>query len=303
MLRRLIGEHIELDLRPPEEPCTVRADPAQLEQVIVNLVVNARDAMPEGGRLTIEMRTRDVSRTLTSTTDPLEPGRYVQLIVQDTGTGIAPDIVSRIFDPFFSTKEMGRGTGLGLSTCYGIVSQAGGRILVDSARGRGTRFDVLLPWVQAPAHAVSRSGAVPRSGDRESATILVVEDAPMVRDLVTRFLESAGYALLVACDGTEALDAAQHVDGPIDLFLLDVVLPGLRGDPLVARLRQYHPDARVLYVSGYAEGTIAEHGVLSDGVRLLAKPFRRAELLEQVAQALRDPLPAAEAGAGAGAAQ
>ena len=277
MLRRLIGERIELvvDLEPGLAP--VRADRSQVEQVIVNLVVNARDAMPRGGRVTI--------RTLN-----VPPGAYAALKVEDTGEGIAPAVLQRIFEPFFTTKPLGRGTGLGLATVYGVVKQSGGDIQVQSTPARGTEFTVLLPAAASfaePGDTATTNGAAPvRVPATTGAAVLIVEDDPGVRAFTAQVLRDAGSVVFEAGNPAEALAIATSESTPLDLLLTDVVLPGIDGADLAERLRTLRPGLRVLFMSGYTPEEIAVTAALASDDALLRKPFLPAALRERVAQAL-----------------
>jgi signal transduction histidine kinase/CheY-like chemotaxis protein len=277
MLRRLIGERIDLDVRLAPTLAPVRADRSQVEQVIVNLVVNARDAMPRGGRITL--RTHN------------EAGPYAGLTVEDTGEGIAPENLERIFEPFFTTKPVGRGTGLGLATVYGIVKQSGGDIQVHSAPARGARFTVLLPAAasvaraQPPAAAEVAGTAVPAAA-ASGATMLIVEDDPGVRAFAAQVLRDAGSTVFEAENAAGALAIAARGAQPLDLLLTDVVLPGIDGADLAARLRSLQPGLRVLFMSGYTPEEIAVTAALGSDDLLLKKPFLPATLRERVAHVL-----------------
>ncbi|MGH7354878.1 MAG: ATP-binding protein [Candidatus Rokuibacteriota bacterium] len=277
MLRRVIGENIALVTALAPTPCRVDADRAQLEQVILNLVVNARDAMPHGGELSVEAASIDVDGPAGDGRH-LPPGRYVRLAVRDTGVGMDAATRARIFEPFFTTKDVGKGTGLGLSTAYGVVQQHGGNVVVHSAVGHGSTFEVYLPRTDAAL-------PVPAAGpDIEaltgSETILVVEDEKDVRDFVSETLRAGGYAVLVARDGLEALEAAERWAGPIDLLLTDIVMPGPSGWEVARRLTSTHAEMRVLYMTGYSEIPIASEGPL------LQKPFTPLGLARAVRERL-----------------
>ena len=272
MLRRLISEDIQLQITPSESAAFVEADAAQLDQVIVNLVVNARDAMPKGGTLTVNARCIDLQESRTKGTASVPPGKYVVLTVADAGIGIREEMLPRIFEPFYTTKELGQGTGLGLSTAYGIVRQSHGEILVESEWGKGTTFEIYLPRLEAPA-APSVSSNPSRPVGRGSETILLVEDENGIRVLTKAFLEQQGYAVLPATNGPEALALAENYSGPIHLLLTDVIMPGMRGTELAARLQAKRPEVRVLYVSGYPEEEITD-----PDAAFLEKPFPMEEL-------------------------
>jgi len=283
MLRRLIGENIELVTRLPPEPWPVVADRSQLEQVLVNLAVNARDAMPTGGRLELRVGTL-------AGTDGAED--RVELVVADTGVGMDRDTVARIFEPFFTTKERGRGTGLGLATVYGIVDGSGGTIEVESRPGAGSTFRILLPRATGePADAAGPSTGSARGSDLSAlgAEILLVEDDPAVRELTADMLTTAGYRVREAPDAEAALRLLEAHPARPDLVLSDVVLPGRTGADLARNLRRRWPDLKVVFMSGYPEDALGRHGVLDDGVELIQKPFTAAILLERLGTVLRDP--------------
>jgi two-component system, cell cycle sensor histidine kinase and response regulator CckA len=283
MLRRLIGEHIELRtaLSPGLGP--VKADPGQIEQVILNLVVNARDAMIKGGKLIVETRSVALSGEEAGLRN-CAPGPYILLAVTDNGSGIAAETIPHIFEPFFTTKEPGKGTGLGLSTVYGIVSQSGGRIEVYSEIGRGTTFKVYLPQEGTAAQPITpaREDLAPAG----SETILLVEDEDAVRQITRELLVEAGYDVIDSGSPAEALLLASSCAKPTGLILTDVVMPGMSGRQLAQRLRVTRPFWKVLYMSGYSDDTVGEDGVLEPGVHFLAKPFTRQELLRKVRDVL-----------------
>jgi len=284
MLRRLLGEDIEVEVRLAESLGSVLADPGQIEQVIMNLAVNARDAMPEGGKLTIETTNVEVDEDYASQDVSLAPGRFVQVSVTDTGTGMDAATRQLIFEPFFTTKEKGRGTGLGLATVYGIIRQSGGDVSVYSEPGRGTTFKVYLPRVDSPvAEARSKTVSIIPTG---SETVLVVEDEEAVRKLVLRILGSAGYHVLAAATGTDALELCENHQGAIDLLLTDVVMPQMSGRELAQRLGVLLPGVKVLFMSGYTDNAIVHHGVLDAGTHFIGKPFSGAELRRKVREAI-----------------
>jgi signal transduction histidine kinase/ActR/RegA family two-component response regulator len=272
MLTRLVGEHIDITVVPDSALWEVQADPAQLEQVIVNLVVNARDAMPDGGKLTIETQNVSLQPGSTSQHIGAPAGDYVLIAFTDTGIGMDPATQDRIFEPFFTTKSLGKGTGLGLATVYGIVRQSGGSISVYSEPSRGSTFKVYLPRVAEPVSAISES-AVPAARTGGTETVLVVEDEEAVRQLAARTLFVRGYAPLVAHTGEEALRLSEQHPGPIHLLLTDVVLPRMSGSKLAETLLATRPDLRVLYMSGFTERAIVHHGVLQRGTDFIQKPF------------------------------
>jgi len=283
MLRHMIGEDIDLVFTPGPSLGSVRADPVQIEQIIMNLAVNARDAMPQGGKLVIETSNADLDVTFASSHPSVRPGAYVLLAVSDTGSGMDQDTMLHIFEPFFTTKELGKGTGLGLSTVYGIVNQSEGSIWVHSELGKGTTLQVYLPRVdEAPSVDSARPGA---SLGRGTETVLVVEDEEPLRILVAGILKNNGYTVLQATDGEEALNVAKK-QGHIDLLMTDVVMPGLSGSEVASRMRVLLPNLRVLYISGYTSDLITDHGVLATNARLLEKPFTKHSLLNKVRMAL-----------------
>jgi nitrogen-specific signal transduction histidine kinase/CheY-like chemotaxis protein len=290
MLRRLIGEHIDLVARRAPGLRCVRADAGQLEQVIVNLAVNARDAMREGGRLTLE--------TLNVTLPPgnpfgLPPGEAIELRVSDTGCGMDAAVQAKIFEPFFTTKEPGKGTGLGLSTVYGIVTQSGGAIAVESAVGCGTTFRIVLPSV-ADAEAAAAPAAAPVQA-RGTETVLLVEDEQGVRDLTRLALQQAGYTVLAASGPEEAIRLATAHERRIDLILTDVVMPFMSGPALAEWLAARFPEAKVLYMSGYTDEALVPHGVPLEGVAFLHKPFTPTTLAQRVREVLDAARPVAAA--------
>jgi len=287
LLPRLIGEDIELVIRGSEDLGAIRADASQMEQVIMNLAVNARDAMPGGGRLLIETSNADLDSTYSTVHPIVRQGRYILLAVSDTGTGMNAETQAHIFEPFFTTKPQGKGTGLGLATVYGIVKQSGGFIWVYSEVGRGTSFKIYLPRVDQP---VERVGAVRSVAEapRGTETILLAEDEQDVREVAREFLESGGYTVIEARDGAEALNRVEKHEAAIDLLVTDMVMPGMSGQELTARLLQSRPGIRVLYMSGYSERAAVDSARGDSSMRLLAKPFSRWALLRTVHDILRE---------------
>ena len=286
MLRRFISADIELVTLPGSDLGMVKVDPSQMEQVLVNLVVNARDAMLDGGKLAIETGEVSVNSDYARRHPQAAAGRYVTLAVSDTGIGMSQEVKAHIFEPFFTAKEPGKGTGLGLSTCYGIVTQAGGHITVDSEPGQGTNLKIFLPRVDESADTLPMrhdTGPIPLG----SETVLLVEDEPMVRDVASHLLRQQGYSVLEASNGHEALKVAQEqVAGRIDLLLTDVVMP-LMGDwELAELLSEIRPEAKVLYITGYTDDSIARRIALGDGTDFMQKPFTPAELAHKVREVL-----------------
>jgi signal transduction histidine kinase/CheY-like chemotaxis protein len=282
ILKRLIGEDVDLltALQAPEG--RIEADPGQIEQAIMNLVINARDAMPSGGKLTIETRNVSLDEGYTSTHPGASPGHYVMLSVSDTGCGMDEETKRRVFEPFFTMKEPEQGTGLGLSTVYGIVKQAGGNIWVYSEVGKGSTFTIYLPRVmQMEEMALSQ-----REAARGTETILVVEDEQMVREIIIEILATHGYGVIEARTGAEAFQASERHEGEIDLLITDVVMPGMSGREVAEKFLQASQQTRVLYISGYTESTIVHHGVLTSGTPFLQKPFTADALLRKVRKVL-----------------
>jgi two-component system cell cycle sensor histidine kinase/response regulator CckA len=284
MLRRMIGEDIELQTHLAANLGSVTADRVAMQQVILNLAANARDAMPQGGVLTIETANVELDANYAARHDEAAAGSWVLMAVSDTGTGMDTETQARIFEPFFTTKALGRGTGLGMASVYGIVKQCGGLIYVYSEVGKGTTFKVYLPRVVKPAE---RSAAAPAQPDlRGAETILIVEDAAEMREITRAFLASFGYAVLEAGNATEAFERADQHPGRIDLLITDVVMPGESGPKLAARLLQKKPGLKVLYVSGYTENAIVHHGLVDPGIALLQKPYSRDTLGRKVRELL-----------------
>jgi two-component system cell cycle sensor histidine kinase/response regulator CckA len=283
LLRRVLGEDVVLSTRLQPALWPVRCDPAQIEQVILNLAVNARDALPEGGHLLLDTANVKVGN------EPPHPamtaGDWVRLSVQDTGTGMTPEVKAHLFEPFFTTKPKGRGTGLGLATVYGIVQQSGGHIKAESDPAQGTTFDIYLP--RSLAEVAARPDPVEDAVRRGIGTVLLVEDDAGVRAVASRALREGGYRVLAAAGAGEAMELAARAPGPVDILVTDVVMPGVNGKALAEELQRRCPSMRVLFVSGYAEDILGRHGVLEPGVEFLPKPFTPSALVSKVAAVVR----------------
>jgi two-component system cell cycle sensor histidine kinase/response regulator CckA len=282
MLRRLLGEQVELSSVSHPSAGNVKADLGQIEQVLLNLAVNARDAMPMGGRFRMETRNVTLDENHALTRDEVAPGEYVLLAISDTGCGMTPEVKARLFEPFFTTKEIGKGTGLGLATCHGIVKQSGGHISACSEVGKGTTFKIYLPRVNekaAPLQNTPETVEIPAG----SGTVLFVEDEPMLRELGLTVLNELGYRVFTAENGKDALALiARHPDAKIDLLLTDVVMPEMGGKELVERLRPLYPHTKVIYCSGYTEDAIFHNGGLDADVHFLQKPYTVAAVAQKV---------------------
>ncbi len=288
LLRRLPGEDVDVIATLAPGLDAVRADPGQVEQVIVNLAVNARDAMPDGGKLTIETHEVELNAAYAETHVGVTPGRYVLLAVSDTGTGMSRETQARIFEPFFTTKEGGKGTGLGLATVYGIVTQSGGHVTVHSEVGHGTTFKIYLPRVSDVPEAVTKA-ATPAASLKGSETVLIVEDDEAIRRISSRVLENLGYRALAAASGEEALRLAERSAFAIDILVSDLVLRGMSGRELVATLARERPGLRVLFVSGYADDAVVHRGLVEPGAPFLQKPFALDSLARKVREVLDAP--------------
>jgi PAS domain S-box-containing protein len=286
MLRRIIGEDIQLHTAFPPDLWRVMADPGQMEQVIMNLAVNARDAMPEGGKLTIETRNVELDAQYLNTHLGANAGPHAMLAVSDTGIGMDAPILSRLFEPFFTTKGQGEGTGLGLSTVYGIVKQSGGDIRVYSEPGRGSSFKIYLPRAES-LDAVPDEAEIPEKEVGGAETLLIVEDEEVVRRLTAKVLENYGYTVLQASMGDEAVALCQARGGAVDLLVTDLVMPGMGGRELAGRLASICPGMKILYMSGYTENAVLHGGVLEAGVHFLQKPFSPEELARKVRAVLQ----------------
>jgi len=284
MLQRLIGEDIHLMVTADTPLATVTADPSQLEQVVLNLVVNARDAMPRGGQLSLEVTNVYLDDAFAAGHRGVTPGQHVMLAVSDTGTGMSPQTMARLFEPFFTTKEAGKGTGLGLATVYGIVHQSGGTVWAESELGKGSTFRIYLPAAAiVEVQSDSAEAPPPMSGHE---TILLVEDEDAVRDLTTRILQSAGYTVLAARDGASAFERLQTGGADVELVVTDVVLPGMGGRELAERVQQLRPDVPVLYTSGHTDDTVLAHGVGQNQVHFIPKPYTVSALTNKIRDVL-----------------
>jgi PAS domain S-box-containing protein len=287
ILRRLIGEDVQLETSSPADLWLVKADRSQIEQVIMNLAVNARDALPQGGRLTIETANVELDSSFTYHSVVLSPGKYVMLAVTDNGCGMDAKTQAHIFEPFFTTKEKGKGTGLGLATVYGIVKQSGGYVWVYSEPGRGTSFKIYLPRIEEEAYqSVKERRPESKAVLRGSETVLLVEDEDGVRQLAREYLEASGYTVMEAADGRKALEMAETNAGPIHLLMTDVVMPGVSGRELAERIEKLRPGIKVLFMSGYTDQAVVHHGILENDAVLLQKPFTLATLAEKLREIL-----------------
>jgi hypothetical protein len=284
LLRPLMGDDVEIFLPSRSKSAVVEVDPGQLDQVVLNLAVNARDAMPRGGKLIIDTGVFDIDENFAQE-HTMTPGRYVMLAISDNGTGMDEVTRTRIFEPFFTTKETGKGSGLGLATVYGIVRQAGGHIWVYSEPGQGTTFKIYLPSAEHKLGIESEEQAEALPAKRDGVTILLAEDDPIMRKLTRKMLEEHGYRVLEATNGEAALEVISHHPSSIDLTLTDVAMKGMNGPDLVLRLMDSHPEMKIIYMSGYT-GELISHQGLQSGIPLLEKPFTRAALLKTIDEAL-----------------
>lgn len=289
ILRRTLRENIRLEILPGDETCPVSADVGQIEQVLLNLAMNAQDAMPDGGRLLMESGLADLDDEYCATHPEVAPGRYVMLSVSDTGLGMDEHTRTRAFEPFFTTKRAGQGTGLGLASVHGTVTQHGGFVRLYSEPGHGTTVKVFLPRVEAPAASSPRLPAPAPQVSRRTETVMVVEDDDAVRELLVRALEHVGCTVLSASTGTACLETLARHAGPLHLLLTDVIIPDLNGRELHERVARLHPAVKVLYISGYTHNVIARHGVLEEGVAFLPKPFSMQALLARLSEVLDGP--------------
>ncbi len=284
MLQRLIGEDIEFSTKLDPVAGHIKADPGQIEQVVMNLTVNARDAMPNGGKVLVSTANLTLDRTV-SARSGLTPGKYVVLAVTDTGTGMTEEVKAHIFEPFFTTKPLGKGTGLGLATCFGIVKQSSGHIEVDTKVGKGTTFKVYFPQVDAPMDPVAVEKPVTEvAGGTE--TLLLAEDEAIVRELAVTSLRERGYTVIEARNGAEALRLAHEHHGKVDLILTDVVMPVMGGREMADAVRESYPGIKILFTSGYSDEVIVSHGVLRKGINFIQKPYRGDNLARRVREVL-----------------
>jgi PAS domain S-box-containing protein len=282
LLRPLMGDDVEILIVSKSPSAVVEADPSQLDQIVVNLAVNARDAMPRGGKFILETGAVKFDEAFAEQHQAMAAGKYVLLTVSDTGSGMDEATVSRIFEPFFTTKEVGKGTGLGLATVYGIVKQSAGHILVYSELGHGTTFKIYLPSADHKIGLISKPEVETVSPKRQGTTILLVEDDEIMRSLTRKLLQEHGYSVVEADDGKSALEWVESHPGPIDLLLTDVVMRRMSGPELVERMEDTHPDLKVVFMSGYTGELVAERDVLKRGITLLEKPFTRTALLNTI---------------------
>jgi two-component system, cell cycle sensor histidine kinase and response regulator CckA len=290
MLHRLIGEDIDLGMKLSADIGRVKADQGQIEQVIMNLAINARDALPQGGKLVVETVNATLDEAYTRQHPGSKAGRYVMISVTDSGTGMTPETLAHMFEPFFTTKDRGKGTGLGLATVYGVVKQSGGYIWVESELGKGSCFKVYLPEIDEPVSAPVHAAPTAESF-RGTETVLLVEDADALRKLAYTLLEQNGYHVLAAASGLEALKMVEDKRDRIDLLLTDVIMPGINGRALAERLAPLQSGLKVLYMSGYTDSAIADHGVLDEGTNLLHKPFSEEALIQKVREVLNADKP------------
>jgi len=285
MLNRLIGEHIELQTILADELFFLKADPGQIEQVIMNLSINARDAMPEGGKLVITTGNCMIEKSVPSEFENVNPGSYIELTITDNGIGMDNVLKKQIFEPFFTTKEKGKGTGLGLSTVYGIIKQSNGGIRVESSKGRGTSFQILFPQTDAISDE-GQDANVTVSDLKGTETLLLVEDEDALRAMAEEALKGVGYNVLQAENGQEALKLAVNYNHNIDLVLTDVVMPKMNGRKMIEEIVKIHPEISVLYMSGYTDDAIIHHGVLDQNTEFIAKPFKPTSLLQKIRMVL-----------------
>jgi PAS domain S-box-containing protein len=290
ILRRIIGEDVQIEIEGETNLASIRADHGQVEQILMNLATNARDAMPNGGKFTIRTENAELGHADVARYPYVRPGRYVHLSVSDTGAGMSQEVRARAFEPFFTTKPQGRGTGLGLATIYGIVKQSGGYVWISSALKAGTTFDIYLPRVDEAAPARLGGLEVREEYPKGTETILLLEDEESLREVICEVLTGAGYSVLQAGRGNQTIDLARQYEGPIHLMVSDVVLPDMSGPAAVARVQALHPETKVLFVSGYAEVSVAQR-LIEQGAILLQKPVSRSDLMRKVVEILHLRIP------------
>ncbi len=288
MMRRLIGENIALELSLGEGLWSVKADPVQMEQVIMNLLVNAKDAMPGKGTVSVQTSNVEIGQEIAAAHPEARPGEYVMISMSDTGGGIPPEIRDKIFEPFFTTKESGKGSGLGLAMVYGIVKQHNGYVWVYSEVGRGTTFEMFIPRCRDLAAPEYRKPAIPAPDNGDGCRILLVEDNADVREAVGSLLEAMGHAVVTACHGEDALRVFEQRDREFDLLITDVVMPNMSGQEIASRIREQRPDMKVLYMSGYPDNGLVQDGILTDGINFLQKPFSATLLRKKVRELVGD---------------
>ncbi|PYX40442.1 MAG: hybrid sensor histidine kinase/response regulator [Acidobacteria bacterium] len=287
LIRPLMGDDVDIVLAPRSQSAIIEIDPGLFDQIVLNLAVNSRDAMPRGGKFILETASVELDEVFTAQHLPMKPGRYILLAVSDTGTGMDQTTVGRVFEPFFTTKEVGKGTGLGLATVYGIVQHGGGHIWVYSEPGSGTTFKIYLPSAEDRLDEESRPQAEVTIRRREGTTVLLVEDDEIMLSLTRKLLEQNGYHVLEAKDGGSAIELLAAHNGPVDVLLTDVVMRGMGGPELVAKVVASHPATRVVFMSGYTGELIAQHDKMTEGIPLLEKPFTRSALLSALDAALQ----------------
>ncbi|MBE0583457.1 MAG: response regulator [Desulfofustis sp.] len=285
MLRRLIGEAIDLVWMPGHHVSTIRMDPSQIDQILANLCVNARDAISDTGRIIIETGTVDIDDATAAGNPDAAVGRYVVLTVSDTGCGIDPETLAHLFEPFYTTKQVGEGTGLGLATVYGIIKQNNGFVEVRSEVGQGTTFSVYVPEHREQIDAMPLKETAVQAPDG-AGTVLLVEDEQMILEMTTMMLETLGYQVLPCASAGEAISLAERYGGEIDLLMTDVIMPEMNGRDLAAHLSTRHPHLKCLFMSGYTADVIAHHGVLDEGVRFIQKPFSKKELADKLREVM-----------------
>jgi two-component system cell cycle sensor histidine kinase/response regulator CckA len=286
MLARSIGEDIELTIHLQNQLGSVKIDPGQFEQILINLAINARDAMPEGGRLLITTSNIDLDNKYCETHPYVQPGPYAMLEVRDTGQGMSSEVKSHLFEPFFTTKPKGRGTGLGLATIYGAVKQSGGSIEVDSEEGKGSTFRIYLPCVMTSPERIEKDLLLASKMPGGAETILLVEDERIVRELAIKILKRLGYSVLDAADGDHAIAVAKEYKDTINLLMTDVVMPGINGRQLADNLIRLHPEMKILYTSGYTDDAIGSHGIIEEDLNFIAKPYSLQDLAQRIRELL-----------------